>query len=297
MSRARVAPAVAASPSPAAVGALLQPAAQPAEEGLHHRLHLHGRPRPGPTTPKSWWWRSPRAVPTSSSWAFPIQIPWPTAPPTRLPASARAQGRATTVQGVLDTDAAHPRTASPGSPILFFTYLQSHPRLRHRALATGAWSPPGSMASLPLDLPLMGIRSLLATLRPGGPRPTAAVANALAAPTTPSSRKTLLARCSHGFLYYVCRLVVTGEAHDPCLEDLRRGEVLGCAGTPRRRSASLRHLDPEQAALAASWGDGVIVGSHLVRLIESHASSSRETLVAAVCARARVLGDAVHGTT
>jgi tryptophan synthase alpha chain len=49
---------------------------------------------------------------------------------------------------------------------------------------------------------------------------------------------------------------------------------------------------PEQAALAAGFGDGVIVGSHLVRLIEQHGSGA--DLVPVVADRAGRLAAAVH---
>ena len=49
---------------------------------------------------------------------------------------------------------------------------------------------------------------------------------------------------------------------------------------------------PEQAALAAIHGDGVIVGSHLVRLIEKHGKD--KNIAQIVAARAGVLAAAVH---
>jgi tryptophan synthase alpha chain len=102
----------------------------------------------------------------------------------------------------------------------------------------------------------------------------------------------MLMRESRGFLYYVCRLGVTGEraelpadlaAQVKALKRTADGPV--CIG--------FGISSPEQAALAASHGDGVIVGSHLVRMIEKHGKDA--DLVAKVAARAGVLAAAVHG--
>jgi tryptophan synthase alpha chain len=113
----------------------------------------------------------------------------------------------------------------------------------------------------------------------------------LSAPTTPLTRKRMLMRESRGFLYYVCRLGVTGE----------RAELPADLAT---QVAALKRVSdapvcigfgistPEQAALAARHGDGVIVGSHLVRLIERHGADA--DLVRVVAGRAGVLAAAVH---
>jgi tryptophan synthase alpha chain len=208
--------------------------------------------------------------------------------PANQAACERALKGGATVQGVLDT--VRRIRARTEVPILFFTYLNPILAYGIERFASSAVAA-GVDGILPLDLPPDEDPQLLATLRQAGLDTVC-----LAAPTTPSSRKTLLARCSHGFLYYVCRLGVTGE-RTTLPEDLQRQVASLRRHTTTPVCVGFGISTPEQAALAASWGDGVIVGSHLVRLIESHASSSRETLVAAVCARARVLGDAVHGTT
>ena len=51
---------------------------------------------------------------------------------------------------------------------------------------------------------------------------------------------------------------------------------------------------PEQAADAARVGDGAIVGSHLVRLIEAKGAGDRGDLIATVAGRAAELAAAVH---
>jgi tryptophan synthase alpha chain len=101
----------------------------------------------------------------------------------------------------------------------------------------------------------------------------------------------MLMKASRGFLYYVCRLGVTGErASLPA--DLAKqvaalkkvNDVPVCIG--------FGISTPEQAAMAAAHGDGVIVGSHLVRLIEQHGKDKR--LAQIVAKRAGELAAAVH---
>ncbi len=87
----------------------------------------------------------------------------------------------------------------------------------------------------------------------------------LVAPSTPASRVREVARRSQGFVYASARMAVTGAASDE--------------GEGARVVASLREVSdvpvyvgigistPTQAAVAASFSDGVIVGSALVKII------------------------------
>jgi tryptophan synthase alpha chain len=87
----------------------------------------------------------------------------------------------------------------------------------------------------------------------------------LVAPSTPPARLRLVANVSHGFVYAAARMAVTGAASDE--------------GEGARVVAGLREVTdlpvyvgigvttPAQAAAAATYGDGVIVGSALVRQI------------------------------
>ncbi|MHB8379636.1 MAG: tryptophan synthase subunit alpha [Acidimicrobiales bacterium] len=94
----------------------------------------------------------------------------------------------------------------------------------------------------------------------------------LAAPSTPVSRLSAVAQHSQGFVYASARMAVTGAASD--------------AGEGARVVASLRDVTdvpvyvgigistPAQAASAASFSDGVIVGSALVKIILDGASAT-----------------------
>lgn len=198
-------------------------------------------------------------------------------------ACERALASGTSVKGVLDT-VRRIRERSQ-VPILFFTYL--NPVLRYGAdkFAKDAVAA-GADGILPLDLPPEEGPEFIETMRKAG------LANVcLAAPTSTPARRTLLARESRGFLYYVCRLGVTGEraelpkdlgAQVKALKDACAAPV--CVG--------FGISTPEQAAAAAKHGDGAIVGSHLVRLIERHGKA--RDLAKVVAQRAGELAAAVH---
>ena len=94
----------------------------------------------------------------------------------------------------------------------------------------------------------------------------------LVAPSTPPSRLRDVAQRSQGFVYASARMAVTGAASD--------------AGEGARVVAELREVTdvpvyvgigistPAQAASAASFSDGVIVGSALVKIILDGATPS-----------------------
>jgi tryptophan synthase alpha chain len=91
----------------------------------------------------------------------------------------------------------------------------------------------------------------------------------LLAPTSSEDRVKSVVRASRGFVYYASRTAVTGEqARLPA-------ELLGELRRLRRRvklpiAVGFGISTPEQTAAVAAVADGVVVGSHLVRLIEEH---------------------------
>ncbi len=170
-------------------------------------------------------------------------------------------------------------------PLLAFTYLApvlAYGIDRFAADAVAA----GVDGVLLLDLPPDEDPGLIARLRSAG---LATVC--LAAPTTPAGRKRMLAAESRGFLYYVCRLGVTGERAELPADLAEQVALLRSAGDAPV-AIGFGISTPEQAAAAARAGDGVVVGSHLVRLIEKHGSDP--DLVAIVARRAGELAAAVH---
>ncbi len=204
--------------------------------------------------------------------------------PANQAACERALASGTTVSGVLN--AVRRIREKTNVPLLFFTYISpvmayGLEKFAHDAVAAGV------DGLLPLDLPPEEGREFLSIMRNAG---LATVC--LSAPTTPPARRTMLMKESRGFLYYVCRLGVTGE----------RATLPSDLG---KQVAALKRVNkspvcigfgistPEHAKLAAQHGDGVIVGSHLVRLIEKHANDKNVAEI--VAKRAGVLAAAVHG--
>jgi tryptophan synthase alpha chain len=197
----------------------------------------------------------------------------------------RALASGTTLRGVL---AAVKRIRERTQvPLVAFTYLSPVQAYGIQAFARDAVAA-GIDAVLPLDLPPDEDPSVIEAFRQAG------LANVcLAAPTTTPERKRFLARESRGFLYYVCRLGVTGE-RTTLPADLRKQVQALKQVSSAPVCIGFGISTPEQAAQAAQHGDGVIVGSHLVRLIEKGGRGSRAALVKAVANRAGELAAAVH---
>ena len=204
--------------------------------------------------------------------------------PANQAAAERALAAGTTVSGVLD--AVRKIREHSQIPILFFTYLNpimayGYDRFAADAVAAGA------DGVLPLDLPPEEDKALLTALRKAG---LATVC--LSAPNTNAERRAYLAKHSRGFLYYVCRLGVTGERNELPNDLADKVKALKSANDiPVCIGFGIS--TPEQAAAAAQFGDGVIIGSHLVRMVETHGAD--EDLVERLGARARLLAEAVHG--
>ncbi|MEK7411813.1 MAG: tryptophan synthase subunit alpha [Planctomycetota bacterium] len=170
-------------------------------------------------------------------------------------------------------------------PLLLFTYLNPVLAYGVEAFAHDA-AAAGADGVLLLDLPPEQDPAMLRTMQQAG---LATVC--LAAPTTTVARRRFLAANSRGFLYYICRLGVTGERTElpPDLAQ-RVAELKRAADIPVCIGFGIS--TPEQAAAAARCGDGAVVGSHFVKLIERHGASS--DLVRLVAARAKELATAVH---
>ena len=170
-------------------------------------------------------------------------------------------------------------------PLLLFTYLNPVLAYGTEAFARDA-AEAGADGVLLLDLPPEQDPGMLKTFQKHG---LATVC--LAAPTTSTARKAFLARNSRGFLYYICRLGVTGERVD-LPTDLAEKVAALKHGSDIPVCIGFGISTPEQAAAAAVAGDGAVVGSHLVKLVEAHGSSP--DLVRLVAARAGELAAAVH---
>jgi len=99
----------------------------------------------------------------------------------------------------------------------------------------------------------------------------------LIAPTTPEARIPFITKNASGFVYYVSREGVTGERQDVASDIETRVSLI-------RKSTSLPIgvgfgiSNAEQVRQVAKYGDAVIVGSSIVKIIEQHASDKNELL-------------------
>jgi tryptophan synthase alpha chain len=94
----------------------------------------------------------------------------------------------------------------------------------------------------------------------------------LIAPTTPIERVPDIAKGAEGFIYYVSREGVTGTQTSVATGI---SEMVKCiqAASAVPVCVGFGISTPEQAATVASMGDGVIVGSAIVKLIEKQGSA------------------------
>jgi tryptophan synthase alpha chain len=99
----------------------------------------------------------------------------------------------------------------------------------------------------------------------------------LAAPTTPESRIPKIARAGAGFLYYVSMTGVTGTAIDLDGVGERVARVRELANMPVAVGFGIRS-EADVRALAP-FADGVVVGSELVRIVETLGQGAPESLV------------------
>ncbi len=86
----------------------------------------------------------------------------------------------------------------------------------------------------------------------------------LVAPTTPTERMAEIGRHGGGFVYLISRLGVTGE-RDSLAADLPETVARLRSATTLPICIGFGISTPEQARAAAALGDGVVVGSALVR--------------------------------
>jgi tryptophan synthase alpha chain len=112
----------------------------------------------------------------------------------------------------------------------------------------------------------------------------------LIAPTTPTERVPLVAGRAEGFVYYVSRAGVTGMQTEVATGIHEMVQLIKSA-TDVPVCVGFGISNPEQAAQVARTGDGVIVGSAIVKLIEKHGHEA--DLTAKVAAFVKPLVEAV----
>jgi tryptophan synthase alpha chain len=151
-------------------------------------------------------------------------------------------------------------------PVVLFSYLNPLMRGGDDALRRAADA--GAHGVLVTDLPLGAdpereswfARSPLAFIR-------------LVAPTTPAARMAEIARTGSGFVYLISRLGVTGERNDLPAELPATAERLRAA-TSLPLCIGFGISRPEQARAVARLGDGVVVGSAIVRAADESVAAA-----------------------
>lgn len=91
----------------------------------------------------------------------------------------------------------------------------------------------------------------------------------LIAPTTDDERIRSIVREASGFLYYISVTGVTGTAL-PILKDIKRDVQKIRKTTALSIAVGFGISTPEQAKAIAPLADGIVIGSAVVRLIETH---------------------------
>ncbi len=112
----------------------------------------------------------------------------------------------------------------------------------------------------------------------------------LLAPTSSTRRQKLISKASHGFVYFVSMTGVTGVKRALSSDVLKQVAHLRKI-TKRPVCVGFGVSTPKQAKMAADAGDGVIVGSAIVKaLAENPSLSAREFVRRFVCPLALALG-------
>jgi tryptophan synthase alpha chain len=194
-------------------------------------------------------------------------------------AGVRALDRGATPHRVVDDLA----SAAVGVPVAVMTYYNIVFRAGHRRMARSLRDAGVSGAILP-DLPLEEMGPWAAEADDAG---LATVL--LVAPSTPAERVPRICARSHGFVYAVARMGVTGErptmgadAVEVVARIRESTDVPVCVG--------VGVSSPAQAAAVCEVADGVVVGSALVRrLLEGGGPDAAGEFVASL--RAALDGD------
>jgi tryptophan synthase alpha chain len=203
--------------------------------------------------------------------------------PVIMAAGERALASGVTVDVALDV--VRRVVERTGKPVLVMTYV--NPVLRNgiddffdRVAATGA------SGVILADLPADEAEPYLAAAHRTGLGMVL-----FAAPTTDTRRMTMVSEADAAFIYAVAEIGVTGERLEASsnLESLARTIR---AATDRPIVFGVGISTPDHAAAAARHGDGVIVGTAIVRRVLE--ASDVETAAATLAGTVRGFAEAMH---
>lgn len=185
--------------------------------------------------------------------------------PTNQKAAERALLNGTSLRDILGL-VSKLRAGGTAMPVVLFTYFNPIFRMGVEAFATAARRA-GVDGVLVVDLPPEEAEIYQALLRQNGIDTIF-----LASPTTRPERLAAIGRLSSGFVYYVSRTGVTGaqESLSTSLEtelELLRSHISlpVCVG--------FGISTPEQVRAVARCAEGVVVGSALVKCLETEATA------------------------
>ncbi|MBL0941099.1 MAG: tryptophan synthase subunit alpha [Gemmatimonadaceae bacterium] len=190
--------------------------------------------------------------------------------------SQRALDQGMTLEGTLELI----REAALGIPVVLFSYLNPVMAGGRDVLARA--SAAGVDGVLITDLPVGADAEREAWFGGSGLDFVR-----LVAPTTPAARMEEIARHGGGFVYLISRLGVTGE-RAALADDLPETVARLRAATTLPLCIGFGISTPEQARDAARLGDGVVVGSALVRA----AGQSLDDAIALVASMRAALDEA-----
>ncbi len=186
-------------------------------------------------------------------------------------ASQKALKAGTTLEGVLDLVSEVRKTSE--IPIVLFGYYNPIFSYGNEKFSKKA-AEVGIDGILIVDLPFEEARELRCFTDPKG-----IDCISLIAPTTGEERIRKITNAANGFLYFVSITGVTGTLK-PVIADIRRGvdQIRKFSSLPVVIGFGI--ATPAQAAEIAPLGDGIVVGSALMKKIEE--GQERGTLIASV---------------
>jgi tryptophan synthase alpha chain len=170
---------------------------------------------------------------------------------------------------VIDMVAAF-RREDTTTPVLLMGYLNPVEVMGYENFVNRA-SAAGIDGVLLVDLPPEEAEDLLKYARPKGLDVVF-----LVAPTTTEARMAAIARSSSGFVYYVSLKGVTGAGHlDTAAVQERVAKIKSMTALPVGVGFGIK--DGDSAKTIAAVADAVVVGSALVRLVETNMPSLDKT--------------------
>ena len=189
-------------------------------------------------------------------------------------AAARALAAGATLGGVFDMLHAA-RKRGLHIPVCLFSYLNPIFRMGYADFAAAA-KHAGAQGALIVDLPPEAAQDYLAAMGKEGMETVF-----LCSPTTTPERLSLVDRSSTGFVYYVSREGVTGaQAELPATLAGRLAELRKTLSAPLAVGFGIS--TPAHVQALADKADAVVVGSALVKTVETHGNNAPAAIAAQV---------------